>query len=187
VPGGPGSFFSFTLGENNAAGDVAFTGNLTASGKGVFRASAGGTKTTIALRGQAAPDGNGTYALILIFAPHIDASGQVLEIRVKQPNSGCPWVWGAFKMPGATLAELHSLWRERQCADEYIGTLVNAWLARGGRAVGVRAGTAYVDVGTLHGYREALRLLQFGEADMGLASGEQAQACPTNASGSAPQ
>jgi hypothetical protein len=36
---------------------------------------------------------------------------------------------------------------------------VNAWLQRGGRAVGIRAGESYVDVGTLHGYREAIRIL----------------------------
>jgi tRNA (mo5U34)-methyltransferase len=40
-----------------------------------------------------------------------------------------------------------------------MGTLVNAYLAHGGEAVGVRGGEAYVDVGTLHGYREAIRLL----------------------------
>jgi hypothetical protein len=36
---------------------------------------------------------------------------------------------------------------------------VNAWLAAGGRAQGVKAGSSYVDVGTLHGYRAAIRLL----------------------------
>ena len=51
------------------------------------------------------------------------------------------------------------LWRARDEADEYFGTLVNAWLADGGEAVAVPAGTAYVDVGTLGGYREAMRLL----------------------------
>jgi hypothetical protein len=62
-------------------------------------------------------------------------------------------------MPGTTLAELYELWCERGRQDEYIGTLVNAWLARGGEARGVCAGEAYVDVGTLHGYREAIGLL----------------------------
>jgi hypothetical protein len=51
------------------------------------------------------------------------------------------------------------LWHARNRQDEYVGTLVNAWLAQGGQAVGVRAGRTYVDVGTLHGYREAIRLL----------------------------
>jgi len=88
-----------------------------------------------------------------------DDSGRVLEIQVKRPGAASNWVWGAFKMPGTVLGELHALWRERGGQDEYVGTLVNAYIARGGAACGVRAGTAYVDVGTLNGYREALRLL----------------------------
>jgi hypothetical protein len=36
---------------------------------------------------------------------------------------------------------------------------VNAYLERGGATRGVRAGEVYVDVGTVHGYREAVRLL----------------------------
>ena len=88
-----------------------------------------------------------------------DVDGAVKEIRVKQQNSGSPWIWGAFKLSGQTMRALYDLWCERQRTDEYIGTLVNAYLARGGTAVGVRAGEAYVDVGTLHGYREAIRLL----------------------------
>jgi dTDP-glucose pyrophosphorylase len=85
--------------------------------------------------------------------------GRVLEIQVKQPGAATNWVWGAFKLPGRVLQELHSLWQARERQDEYIGTLVNAWLAAGGEAQGVRAGDAYVDVGTLHGYREAIQML----------------------------
>jgi dTDP-glucose pyrophosphorylase len=88
-----------------------------------------------------------------------DEGGRVREIRVKQPNPGSPWIWGAFKLSGRTMRDLYDLWCERNRQDEYIGTLVNAYIARGGMAVGVRAGEAYVDVGTLHGYREAIRLL----------------------------
>jgi dTDP-glucose pyrophosphorylase len=88
-----------------------------------------------------------------------DDAGNVQEIQVKRPDARSSWIWGAFKMPGAVLHDLHALWLERDSRDEYIGTLVNAWLERGGRAVGVRAGRAYVDVGTLHGYREAIRVL----------------------------
>jgi glucose-1-phosphate thymidylyltransferase len=83
----------------------------------------------------------------------------VTEIRVKQPNPGTHWIWGAFKMPGQILRGLHELWIARGARDEYIGTLVNAWLARGGDAFGVRAGTSYVDVGTVQGYRTAITLL----------------------------
>jgi glucose-1-phosphate thymidylyltransferase len=88
-----------------------------------------------------------------------DTEGRVREICVKRQNPGSPWIWGAFKLSGRTMRELYDLWCERERTDEYIGTLVNAYLARGGSAVGVRAGEAYVDVGTLHGYREAIRLL----------------------------
>lgn len=88
-----------------------------------------------------------------------DDQDRVLEIQVKQPNANSYWIWGAFKMPGQTLHDLHALWVERGRTDEFIGTLVNAWIARGGAALGVRAGSSYVDVGTIHGYREALRLL----------------------------
>ncbi|MEW6158160.1 MAG: sugar phosphate nucleotidyltransferase [Verrucomicrobiota bacterium] len=88
-----------------------------------------------------------------------DSEGEVLEIQVKQKAAASHWIWGAFQMPGSVFAQLHRLWSERNRADEYIGTLVNAYLGRGGHARGVRAGIAYVDVGTLHGYREAIRLL----------------------------
>jgi len=83
----------------------------------------------------------------------------VREIQVKHPHPSTSWIWGAFKLPGATLRALHRLWCERGRTDEYIGTLVNAYLRAGGRAVGVHAGTAYVDVGTLHGYRQAMQVL----------------------------
>jgi dTDP-glucose pyrophosphorylase len=85
--------------------------------------------------------------------------GDVLEIQVKRVGAQTRWIWGAFRVRAATLRELEGLWRARHCEDVYLGTLVNAWLAQGGRARAVRAGAAYVDVGTLHGYREAIGLL----------------------------
>jgi len=89
----------------------------------------------------------------------VDQAGCVQEIQVKSEHPRSRWVWGAFKMPGRVFHALHRLWLERACEDEYFGTLVNAWLSKGGTALGVAAGAKYVDVGTLHGYREALRLL----------------------------
>src|SRR5215207_2871935 len=89
----------------------------------------------------------------------LDDEDRVLEIQVKQRDAASRWIWGAFKLPGRLLHELQRVWRDRRCADEYIGTLVNAYLAAGGKAVGVKAGQAYVDVGTLHGYRAAIGLL----------------------------
>lgn len=89
-----------------------------------------------------------------------DDFGSVIQIQVKQAKAQTHWIWGAFKMPGKVFHELYSLWQQPGRGDEYFGTLVNAYLEQGGRAVGVRAGKAYVDVGTLHGYREACHLLE---------------------------
>jgi dTDP-glucose pyrophosphorylase len=89
----------------------------------------------------------------------LEADHRVREIQVKQRNPASNWIWGAFKMPGLVYVRLQDLWRARDCCDEYFGTLVNAYLAAGGEAIGVKAGQAYVDVGTLHGYRAAVSLL----------------------------
>lgn len=110
-------------------------------------------------------DGDFSFLLFPVERPEFfdavvtDQNGRVLEIQVKRQGASSSWVWGAFKMPGRTLDALHSLWLKRDRADEYVGTLVNAYLAEGGKAVGVRAGQAYVDVGTLRGYRDAIEVL----------------------------
>jgi dTDP-glucose pyrophosphorylase len=93
----------------------------------------------------------------------VDERGRVEEIQVKRQGAASPWIWGAFKMPGRVFHDLHALWRQRDGSDEYFGTLVNAYIAAGGTAVGIKAGSAYVDVGTLHGYRAAMQLL--GESE----------------------
>lgn len=118
---------------------------------------------------RALPDGAFSFLLFPVDDPRAfdavltDAEGRVQAIEVKQPNPSSEWVWGAFKLPGRMLAALHDLWRARERRDAFIGTLVNAWLAQGGEALGVRAGTRYVDVGTLHGYRAAMHLLEARE------------------------
>jgi dTDP-glucose pyrophosphorylase len=92
-----------------------------------------------------------------------DGSVDVIEVKAVRPRSR--WIWGAFKMPGRVLHALSALWKERAEKDEYFGTLVNAYLASGGIADGVKAGTDYVDVGTLGGYRAAIQLLDRMGAD----------------------
>jgi dTDP-glucose pyrophosphorylase len=115
---------------------------------------------------RALDDGVLSFLLFPVERPELfdavvtDADGNVIEIRVKQPVNDGSWVWGAFKMPGAVLHDLHELWQRRDPPDEYFGTLVNAYLALGGRAKGIKAGESYVDVGTLNGYREANVLLE---------------------------
>jgi len=110
------------------------------------------------------PDGELSFLLFPVEHPELfDAvvldGDRVVEIQVKRPDATSNWVWGAFKLTGAILRELQTLWRTRAQQDEYVGTLVNAWLAAGGKARGIRAGTSYVDVGTVRGYREAIALL----------------------------
>jgi len=87
-------------------------------------------------------------------------SGRLGFLLFPVANPATHWIWGAFRMPGRTLHQLRELWMERGRADEYIGTLVNAYLARGGQAVGIKAGTHYIDVGTLAGYRAAGEMLR---------------------------
>lgn len=122
---------------------------------------------------RALPDGVFSFLLFPVERPEFfdavvhDDDGRVREVQVKQPGAETKWVWGAFKLPAATLHDLHALWEARGKQDEYIGTLVNAWLAEGGDARAVRAGEAYVDVGTLHGYRAAIHVLEERPADGG--------------------
>ncbi len=119
------------------------------------------------------PDGGLSFLLFPVDRPEVfdavvtDAAGRVQEIQVKQPAPSTHWVWGGFKLTGAIMRELHALWLRRDRADEYLGTLVNAWLAEGGTALGVRAGEQYVDVGTLGGYREAVQALGRRAAEHG--------------------
>jgi dTDP-glucose pyrophosphorylase len=111
------------------------------------------------------PDDELSFLLFPVAHPELfdavvaDGEGYVREIQVKSATPSSSWVWGAFKMPGHVLHELGALWERRGRVDEYFGTLVNAYLALGGRALAVAAGETYVDVGTLHGYREAIQAL----------------------------
>jgi glucose-1-phosphate thymidylyltransferase len=84
----------------------------------------------------------------------------VTEIQVKQESPASNWIWGAFRMSAVGFRELRALWKARQQIDEYFGSLVNSYLADGGRAIGIKAGDSYVDVGTINGYRTAMSLLQ---------------------------
>jgi dTDP-glucose pyrophosphorylase len=116
------------------------------------------------------PDDRLSFLLFQVARPALfdavvmDDAGRVREIQVKSAEARSNWIWGAFKMPGSVLHALHALWLRRGRRDEYVGTLVNAWIADGGEACGICAGESYVDVGTLGGYRQAIRLLDGGLA-----------------------
>jgi glucose-1-phosphate thymidylyltransferase len=115
------------------------------------------------------PAGRFSFLLFHVERPELfdavvsNAQGSVREVQVKVPAPDSKWVWGAFRMPGRTLAALHDLWLQRQGKDEYIGTLVNAYIAAGGEVHAVKTGEVYVDVGTLHGYHEAVSVLMKSE------------------------
>ncbi|MFC7396134.1 nucleotidyltransferase family protein [Chelatococcus sp. GCM10030263] len=121
----------------------------------------------------ALPDGGLSFLLFPVDQPQffdavvLDDDGRVREIQVKRQDASSNWIWGAFKLSGWVLHALHDLWLARDKADEFIGTLVNAYIAAGGEAVGIKAGEAYVDVGTFNGYRSAIGLLSEA-ADMRL-------------------
>jgi dTDP-glucose pyrophosphorylase len=121
----------------------------------------------------ALPDGGLSFLLFPVDQPQffdavvLDDDGHVREIQVKRQDAASHWIWGAFKLSGWVLHALHDLWLSRDKADEFIGTLVNAYIAAGGEAIGIKAGESYVDVGTFNGYRSAIGLLSEA-ADMQL-------------------
>jgi glucose-1-phosphate thymidylyltransferase len=114
---------------------------------------------------QLLPDDRLSFLLFPVAKPELfdavitDERGAVQEIQVKRLGAASRWVWGAFKLSGEVLTDLHRLWCQRKQSDEYLGTLVNAYISAGGNAVGIKRGESYVDVGTVHGYREAVRVL----------------------------
>jgi glucose-1-phosphate thymidylyltransferase len=129
----------------------------------------------------ALPDGVLSFLLFPVDHPEFfdavvtDQADRVQEIQVKQRGARSNWIWGAFKMPGYVLRELFDLWNERGRSDEYLGTLVNAYLGHGHEALAVRAGESYVDIGTLHGYRSAINLLSsMGRRQLGAGSSDAA-------------
>jgi dTDP-glucose pyrophosphorylase len=111
------------------------------------------------------PDDKFTFLLFPVENPEffdtvvLDKDNMIRKILVKQLNSESNWIWGAFKLPVKILNELYELWCERNKSDEYIGTLVNAYIRLGGKVEGIKKGLSYVDVGTINGYREAMKLL----------------------------
>jgi dTDP-glucose pyrophosphorylase len=118
------------------------------------------------------PDGELSFLLFPVAQPELfdaviaDDDGRVREIQVKQQDPGSHWIWGGFRLSGRVLAQLHALWLERERRDAYVGTLVNEYIARGGRVSSVKAGESYFDVGTVDGYRRAIQVLSAEHEDV---------------------
>jgi hypothetical protein len=77
------------------------------------------------------------------------------------------WIWGAIKMNTAIYRDLYQLWVERERKDEFLGTLINAWLALGGTVYGIQEGLDYLDVGTIDGFHVAFSKLMRGYPPIG--------------------
>lgn len=84
-----------------------------------------------------------------------DELGYVQEVQVKNPDARSHWVWGAVTAKGESFHRLKLLWEARHRSDEYLGDLLNAFIAAGNIVQGKYAGEVYMDVGTLDGYRNA--------------------------------
>jgi glucose-1-phosphate thymidylyltransferase len=89
-----------------------------------------------------------------------DELGYVEQVQVKSPQPASSWIWGAVTSTGECFYRLKLLWESRQRTDEYLGHLVNAYLATGRAVRGLSCGETYMDVGTLEGYRAAQDFLR---------------------------
>lgn len=89
-----------------------------------------------------------------------DAQNYVLKVEVKQPDADSHWIWGAITSTGDAFQALRSLWDSRHRSDEYLGTLLNAYISAGNSVRGCHVGESYMDVGTMEGYREAQDFLR---------------------------
>ena len=84
-----------------------------------------------------------------------DELGFVREVQVKRKDAASNWVWGAVTGRGESFHRLKLLWEARHRSDEYLGDLLNAFIAAGNVVRGRACGELYMDVGTLEGYRTA--------------------------------
>jgi glucose-1-phosphate thymidylyltransferase len=89
-----------------------------------------------------------------------DELGYVEQVQVKRAKPDSHWIWGAVTSTGECFYRLKLLWEARRRQDEYLGDLLNAFLAAGNIVRGQSSGEVYMDVGTLEGYRVALDYLR---------------------------
>lgn len=93
-----------------------------------------------------------------------DQQNYVTRVEVKQSDAHSQWVWGAVTTTGEALHELKLLWESRHRSDEYLGTLLNAYIAAGNAVRGQHVGEHYMDVGTMEGYHRAQDFLRTYQA-----------------------
>jgi glucose-1-phosphate thymidylyltransferase len=84
-----------------------------------------------------------------------DDLGFVREVQVKRKDAASHWIWGAVTARGESFHRLKLLWEARHRTDEYLGDLLNAFIAAGNIVRSRFSGEVYMDVGTMEGYRNA--------------------------------
>lgn len=84
-----------------------------------------------------------------------DDLGFVEEVQVKKQGARSNWIWGAVTSTGEAFHRLKLLWDSRHRNDQYLGELLNAFIAAGNVVQGKFSGETYMDVGTLEGYHNA--------------------------------
>lgn len=84
-----------------------------------------------------------------------DDLGFVREVQVKRKDAASHWIWGAVAARGESFHRLKLLWESRHRGDEYLGDLLNAFIAAGNVVKGRYSGEVYMDVGTMEGYCNA--------------------------------
>jgi dTDP-glucose pyrophosphorylase len=89
-----------------------------------------------------------------------DQQNFVTQVEVKVPGPHSRWIWGAITASGQAFQELKALWESRHRQDEYIGTLLNGYIAAGNAVRGHHVGETYIDVGTMEGYQRAQDFLR---------------------------
>jgi len=89
-----------------------------------------------------------------------DEHGYVQEVEVKRADAHSHWIWGAVTTTGEAFYNLKLLWESRHREDEFLGYLLNAYIAAGNIVRSTCSGEVYMDVGTLEGYHQALNFLR---------------------------
>ncbi len=89
-----------------------------------------------------------------------DPQNFVRRVEGKVPDPESHWIWGAITASGAAFHILRLLWEARHREDEYLGSLLNAYIDAGHAVRGHHIGETYMDVGTMQGFRRAQDFLQ---------------------------
>lgn len=93
-----------------------------------------------------------------------DQQNFVTKVEVKVPTPHSNWIWGAITTSGEAFHSLKLLWEARHREDEYLGTLLNAYIDAGNTVRGHHVGETYIDVGTMEGFHRAQDFLRGQQA-----------------------